>query len=286
MKSIQATGHADLVHGPDGNWWAVFLGIRPVGYPNRHHLGRETCLAPVAWTEDAWPVIGDNGTLNEKMLAGNLPLQSPTIRAARDDFEETTLAPCWNFLRSPDPRNWSLAEKQGFLTLYGSEATLNETGVPAFVGRRQQHFSFQATAYLTFAPERDGEEAGIAVYMNERFHYELAIVRIAGTRKLIFRRRLGTLWTIENEMPWSAASIVLSVRADKSNYVFGFARNEEDEPVPFGLGECGMLATEVAGGFTGVFIAMYATGNGARSLTPAYFDWMDYQVSEQTDGGE
>lgn len=48
QSPIQATGHADLVQTPDGDWWAVFLGIRPVGYPFRHHLGRETFLAPVA----------------------------------------------------------------------------------------------------------------------------------------------------------------------------------------------------------------------------------------------
>lgn len=47
-KPIQATGHADLVQAADGRWWAVLLGIRPVGYPRRHHLGRETMLAPVS----------------------------------------------------------------------------------------------------------------------------------------------------------------------------------------------------------------------------------------------
>lgn len=43
---IQALGHADLVEAQDGSWWMVCLGIRPV-FPNAHHLGRETFLAPV-----------------------------------------------------------------------------------------------------------------------------------------------------------------------------------------------------------------------------------------------
>ncbi|NIK68604.1 glycoside hydrolase family 43 protein [Paenibacillus sp. BK720] len=280
LRTIHATGHADFIQGPDGGWWAVCLGIRPAGYPHHHYLGRETFLAPVTWTEDAWPVIGDHGTIGEIMPAGNLPLQPKTEPAGRDDFDEASLASCWNFLRSPDPGNWSLSAKKGSLTLYGSGDTLNETGAPSFVGRRQQHFSFRASTHLTFAPKRDGEEAGIAVYMNERFHYEIAVTQIAGARKLIFRRRLGTLWKVESEIPWSTDSVVLSIHADGMSYVFGFAGSGEEEPIRMGQGECRLLATEVAGGFTGVFIAMYATGNGARSITPAYFDWMDYRAAE------
>ena len=45
-SSIHATGHADLVQAHDGSWWAVFLGIRPVSYPFRHHLGRELFWRP------------------------------------------------------------------------------------------------------------------------------------------------------------------------------------------------------------------------------------------------
>jgi len=38
------------------------------------------------------------------------------------------------------------------------------------------------------------------------------------------------------------------------------------------------LASEVAGGFTGVYIGLYATGNGAKASQPAYFDWFRYKV--------
>lgn len=278
-KSIHATGHADLVQTPDGDWWAVFLGIRPLGYPNRHHLGRETFLAPVTWTEDGWPVIGDNGTVSETMPAGNLPLRPAAAAPIRDDFAASTLAPYWNFMRTPNPENWSLAEKESCLSLRGNEMSLNEIGAPSFVARRQQHFDCNVSAYMTFAPQRDGEEAGIAVYMNERFHYELAVARIAGERKIIFRRRIGSLQKIENEEPWSSDSIVLHMKANKDQYAFGFS-DGSGAPFWFGRGETSLLATEVAGGFTGVLIALYATGNGARSESPAHFDWFDYEAVE------
>lgn len=278
LKTIHATGHADLIQAQDGSWWLVFLGVRPIGYPNRHHLGRETFLAPVVWTEDGWPVVGDNGTVGEEMPAGSLPLLPAETAPVRDDFDSSVLAPCWNFLRCPDPQNWSLTDRKSCLTLHGSAANFNETGSQAFVGRRQQHFDFRADARLSFDPRQDGEEAGLAVYMNERFHYEIAVTRSAGERKLIFRRRLGSLWKVENEVLWPADSVVLSIQGTPTQYTFGYSVEEDGEPVSFGQGECGMLATEVAGGFTGVFIAMYATGNGNRASSPAYFDWMDYQA--------
>lgn len=277
LKPIHATGHADLVQTPEGSWWAVFLGIRPNGYPPRHHLGRETFLAPARWTDDGWPIIGNNGTIDDTMSAEDLTLVAPITAPVRDDFNNESLAASWTFLRSPQPENWSLSAKGGCLTLYGSPVTLNEADSPAFVGRRQQDFHCRASTHLSFKPQQDGEEAGITVYMNERFHYDMALVRLSGDSKLIFRRRLGTLWKVESEIPWSSDHILLVIQADKTHYHFGFSESEDKEPFWFGKGESGLLATEVAGGFTGVFIAMYATGNGARSITPAHFDWFDYE---------
>ena len=281
LNPIQATGHADLVQTPDGSWWSVFLGIRPVGYPNCHHLGRETFLAPVSWSEEGWPVIGVNGMVSETMPAGSLELQPVGEQPVREEFESNNFAPHWNFLRMPYPESWSLTEQTGALTLRGNAYTLNDLDAPAFVGRRQQHFECRAAVHLTFAPQKDGEEAGLAVYMNDRFHYEIAVMRIMGKRKLIFRRRLGSLWKVENELPWSSDTVVLTIKADKWQYSFGFSGDEKAEPVWFGAGECAMLATEVAGGFTGVLLAMYATGNGVQSGTPAYFDWFDYEAMEE-----
>lgn len=279
LRPIHATGHADLIQAADDSWWTVFLGIRPVGYPLQHHLGRETFLAPVNWTDEGWPLIGDGGTVAERMPAGTLQLQPEIIPPVRDDFDTSELAPYWTFLRTPDQDKWSLTDKKSCLTLYGSAVTLNDVDTPAFIGRRQQHFAGRFAAQLTFAPQQDGEEAGLTVFMNERFHYEIAVACIAGERRLILRRRLGSLWRVEHELPWSADTSVLAIRADKLQYVFEYSA-ESGEPAVLGTGECGLLSTEVAGGFTGVFIAMYATGNGARALTPAHFDWFDYEAYE------
>jgi xylan 1,4-beta-xylosidase len=70
---IQATGHAELVQGHDGNWWMVFLGVRPVRCPPCYHLGRQTFLAPVTW-ERGWPVVNDEQRVPLQSQSPTLPL--------------------------------------------------------------------------------------------------------------------------------------------------------------------------------------------------------------------
>jgi len=281
--AIQATGHADFVVLEDGSWWAVFLGIRPVSVPfvgRHHHLGRETFLAPVYWSEDGWPSIGNNGKVAEQMSVEGLPLVS-VVRgggSSRDDFTDEQLQPYWNFLRNPAVNSWSLQEKQGWLTLHGTEHTLSDVASPAFIGRRQQYFTCKVTTRLSFDPVQAGEEAGLTVIMNEKFHYELAVTLAAdGRRTIIFRRQVGTLWKVEFEETIASSEFILSMDADPHQYTFYYAEPGQERRIA-GSGECYLLSTEVAGGYTGVYIGLYATGNGKPCQAPAFFDWFDYKV--------
>jgi hypothetical protein len=52
------------------------------------------------------------------------------------------------------------------------------------------------------------------------------------------------------------------------------------QPRPLAQGETCYLSSEVARGFTGVYFAMYATGNGRVNATPAFFDWFEYESPE------
>jgi xylan 1,4-beta-xylosidase len=277
--SIQATGHADLVQMEDGSWWALFLGIRPVSVPfvgRYHHLGRETFLAPVTWSAEGWPVIGDQSKMTERLTAQTLIQGDEYLPVSIDNFDSTQLQLCWNFLRNPKSGDLSLDERPGWLALHGSATTLNDIGSPAFIGRRQQHFNCNSSTFLSFNPLREGDEAGLTVYMNEHYHYEIALTYDSKIgRKVIFRRRIGSLWKIELEAKVKGSSIILGLDAEPSTYSFYYAE-PNGEKIPFGAGECSMLSTEVAGGFTGVYFGLYATGNGEPCSVPAYFDWFEY----------
>ena len=64
---IQCTGHADLIDIGDDRWIAVFLATRRNTSVPLTTLGRESFMAPVTWTQDGWPVIGDNGHVELEM---------------------------------------------------------------------------------------------------------------------------------------------------------------------------------------------------------------------------
>ncbi len=279
---IQGVGHADLVDTADGAWFAVSLAFRPNGYPPCYHLGRETFLGPVAWSDDGFPVMGDHGRWSLEHETP-LPLEPPPAAEARDDFTADELALCWNYLRNPDPSQYSLRERLGWLRLRGSAAGLDDVASPAWVGRRQCHFSVRVAACLEFQPASEREEAGLVVRMNERHHYEIFVTRRAGVPSVVVRRRIGSLCA---EVACRALSPgdarwVLAIDTDKDKYVLSHGRSES-ELSPLAEGETRYLSTEVASGFTGVYFAMYATGNGAPCAAPADFDWFEYRERRDT----
>ncbi|HEU4321746.1 MAG TPA: glycoside hydrolase family 43 protein [Roseiflexaceae bacterium] len=272
QSPFQGLGHADLVEAHDGSWWAVCLGFRPQGYPPVYHLGRETFLAPVRWDAEGWPQIGEAGRVRVSVESPRLqpsPWQPPP---ARDDFDGPALGLVWNFLGNPAAESWSLAERPGALRLLGSAARLDDGPPVTFVGRRQQHLACEASALLEFAPAAEGEEAGLTVWMNPRHHYDLFVVGAGASRELCVRQRVGDLGAVVARRPLPDGPVVLRIRAEPERYTFGYD-TEADGPQTLAHGQTRYLATEVAGGFTGVYLAMYATGGG----TPAFFEWFDYQ---------
>lgn len=282
---VQAVGHSDLVDTADGEWFAVFLGARPNGYPPCYHLGRETFLSPVAWVEDGFPEIGHGGRVALEMATA-LPVAPASDALSRDDFDAPSLAFCWNFLRTPNPSLYSLVDRPGHLRLHGSEDGLDDVASPAWVGRRQCHFTLRAAACVEFEPQTEREEAGLVVRMNERHHYEIFLTLRAGRPSVALRRRIGNLQAevaCHPLAPNQGRRCVFAVDATRDDYVFWYGRSES-ELLRLGEGETRYLSTEVAGGFTGVFIAMYASGNGAPCKFPADFDWFDYseRTSEKT----
>lgn len=68
---------------------------------------------------------------------------------------------------------------------------------------------------------------------------------------------------------------MLRIEAMPEHFRFSMGQGSS-EFLNMGSGETHLLATEVAGGFTGLMIAMYAFGD--NGTTPALFDWFDYEV--------
>ncbi len=271
---FHAIGHADMIETPDG-WWLVCLGIRPRG-GQYHHLGRETFLAPVTWTEDGWPRVGSDGIVKEAYPVPNLPEHIWEKEPVRDDFDAPTLRLAWNFVRNPHAEDWSLTARPGFLRLNGSKISFKEKDSPAFICRRQTAFNITVSTKVDFTPTASNEEAGLVVRGNDANHYDFLVTMSEGKRVILFREyRQGKVVKAESK-EISDGEVVLRIRATELEYQF-MVQQEGGKAELIATAFTKNLSTEVIGGFTGVFIGMYASGNGKENQNPADFDRFDLE---------
>jgi alpha-N-arabinofuranosidase len=273
---IQGTGHADLVQAHDGSWWVVFLGFRPL-QRQLHNLGRETFLAPVSWPKNGWPAINGDAPISLEMNVPTLPQHPFNAPKIRDDFDSEKLGFEWNYLRNPQRKNYSLSDKKGFLTLTASPISIDAEDSPTFLGRRQQHIQFTATTQMEFAPARSNEIAGITVYMNNTHHYDLYLKK---GNILVLRYKLEDIEHIEKEVKIKSGNVQLCVEGNNTQYTFSYREDGGKMFQILGTPNTAFISTETAGGFTGVYIGLFASGNGQATQSKARFDWFDYAGKE------
>ncbi|OMC94334.1 hypothetical protein BSO21_34005 [Paenibacillus odorifer] len=276
---IQYLGHADLIEDRNGDWWAVFLGVRLVD-AKFTVLGRETFLAPVSWTEDGWPMIDNNeDTVGLEMKVSRVPGQSPKPKTSgRYDFDDQVLPLGLAFLRNPAEGSWSLNERQGWLSLRGQSAGLSEVGQVAFVGRRQQHTSAEWSTLLEMPSSIADVEAGLCARLDENAHYEIGLVQKKGQKVITAHVTMDGITRTVAEVPTTAERIYLKVKAELTEYSFLYSLDGQEWNKLSTAAAYPLSPQAVKGnGFTGVLIGLYATGHGKVAEVPAYFDWFDYQ---------
>lgn len=270
---IVGTGHADLVETQNGEWWMVCLAMRPYG-GYYYNLGRETFLVPVRW-EDGWPVVNPGiGKVEFESPAPDLPEQLWEELPTRDQFTHPSLRPCWNSLRSPAGDFASLIDRPGYLRLRLRPQHLAEQTNPSFVGRRQQHINFTASAVLEFTPRLANECAGLALLQNHDFHFRFVVGCENRPVIRLIKRSHGKEEFLAQQ-PVSAGYYILKVTANEQNYNFYYSTDGLWHSLAENV-DGRILSTPVAGGFVGAYIGMYASSNGQPSTNHADFDWFEY----------
>ena len=298
--AIANTGHADLVQLADGSWYMVFLASRPYGGYHKN-LGRETFIAPVIW-EEGWPVVSPGtGSIQFTYPGPSLP-ESPAAEVpAKDDFDGDTLDYQWNYLGTPDADTAILED--GFLKIRLGEKCMGngmdrpmQPGVPAepesfgFVGRRQEHLSFDAGARICFVPQ-ESQTAGLSVLQNGfaqirlemgkntegntvlralRCYHALDISLIHRTDSQPYKEE------VLKEIPWEKEEAVLRICAREQEYTLS-ALDADGKETILATVNGGFLGSETSGGFVGAYIGMFASGNGKDYDAYAAFDWFSYE---------
>ncbi len=275
QNPIQGTGHADLIQAHDGSWWLVCLGFRVLG-GFYHVTGRETFLAPVKWDENGWPVVNGNGAFSLEMNVPTLPQVPVAKKLVRTDFDTSKLGLEWNYNCAPRTGNYSLTERPGWLRLKASPVSIDNSNSPTWLGRRQQQVDFESTAKMDAAGLNDGDEAGLTVYMCTSSHYDVAVRKRDGRLFLVLRYKLNRLDHTEKEIALESPVVYLRTTGNKDVYSFAWSADGSSFS-KLGEMDASYLSSETAGGFTGVYLALYAQSRSNASGGYADFDWFEYK---------
>jgi alpha-N-arabinofuranosidase len=270
---IQAVGHADLVDTPDGEWFAVLLGIRPLD--RVHHLGRETFLAPVVW-RDGWPRVGPVELVLDAPSLPSSAGETPAESVEHVDFSSRqTLGPEWIGLRTPFADRCESGEHG--LVLQGRSTTIDDDAPCTFIGRRQQDFSVEISASVDFDPTDDADAAGLVIRLDEERHIDLLVRRRGGRRVVTVDGRGPDGPFTAGELAVDDGPVELVITATPHTYACGVRTSSTTI-----IGEVPTrnVAISEAERFTGVVIGMYVT---SRVGSTATFGWFRAQPDTGSD---
>lgn len=263
---VDWAGHADLVEGPDGKYYAVFLAIRP-NEKGRVNIGRETFILPVDWSGE-FPVF-ENGLIpmepklktpkgveNKTGSDGYFPNGNFTFT---ENFTSPQLDYRWIGLRGPREEFISVL-KDGGLQITPFPVNIKEVKPTSTLFHRQQHSNFSFTTTLKYTPKSEKDLAGITCVQSERFNYVFGVTKKDKDFYLVLERtervRSKVLASAKIDVK---NPIQLQVKGDGDNYDFSYSTDGTNF-VQLGNTVSGdILSTNVAGGFTGCLIGLYAT---------------------------
>ncbi|TVR68789.1 MAG: glycoside hydrolase family 43 protein [Marinilabiliales bacterium] len=268
---VEWAGHADLTKGPDGNLYGVFLAVRP-NEVDRVNTGRETFILPVEWSGE-WPVFINGlipfepklkmpeGVVNKTGTEGYFPNGNFTFT---EEFDSEDLDYRWIGVRT-----W----REDFMSVTGNGMQIMpfETNIKAVAPistlfKRQMHKTFTATTTLDYTPGSENDLAGLVCYQSERFNYVFGITKSGNENYLLLQRtERGRSEIIASTRIDVSNPVHLQVRADGDKYWFNYSLDGQEFENLGGEVSGDILSTNVAGGFTGNLIGLYATsGNDAR----------------------
>jgi beta-xylosidase len=161
-------GHASLVEGPDGDWWAVYHG-----YENGFWtLGRQTLLDPIEWSDDGWPRFR-GGDLSEPLAKPRGRRAGPHGVPLSDDFSADRFGAQWAFYDpGPDERARARYE-DGALVVQGKGASPADCSPIACVAGDQ---AYRCEVEVALEGEA---QAGMLLFYNRRLYCGLGFSRDA-----------------------------------------------------------------------------------------------------------
>ena len=262
---VEWTGHADLTITPQGAHYGVFLGVRP-NNDGLVNTGRETFMLPVEWNGE-FPVFVNGliplspklklpyGVNNQTGENGYFPNGNFTYI---DTFDAPQLDHRWIAVRGPREA-FAHSTAQG-LQITPAPIAVTERKPISALFHRQQHKTYTATTTLNYFPTTEQEMAGLICYQNEAYNYTFGVTKEGNIDYLVLQRtENGTTTQIAKTPIALNGPIQLQVEANHNQYRFNYAFDDEPFANLGGTVSGDILSTNVAGGFTGSLVGMFAT---------------------------
>lgn len=272
-------GHADLVDDTAGNWYMVMLASRRCeGYVG---LGRETFLAKVVW-EDGWPVVNPGvGKLEEEV---KLPFDGSEETDKWVQTLDLTGENTFDIVKLRNTRKEFWHYQEGELKLSCLPQTLKELACPAYLGLRQLDYQYEAKLTILLGELKEGEEAGLVILQSNEYHIlfrakkevretveqpVLQVVKvIKGIDQILGEQYINTNMLWDTKTPDSLVlRFMIKGHGQKADFLLLGTEGETTILEDVDVHE---MSTEVAGGFVGNTIGVYATSNGAESDSCVY----------------
>ncbi len=164
-----------LIDTPEGKWYAYL-------FKDNDAVGRVPYLVPVTW-KDGWPVLGADGEvpMTLDIPAGAQGASGASGIVASDEFGRRPGAPdlplAWQWNHNPDPRNWSLTKRPGYLSFVTSRVDSSLLEARNTLTQRTFGPDSFATTSIDVSGMKDGDWAGLAAFQKR---YGFVGVKMSG----------------------------------------------------------------------------------------------------------
>jgi len=247
-------GHASIVEGPAGDWWAVYHA-----YENGFRtLGRQTLLEPVRWTKDGW-IEALGGDLSRPLkkpkcppsvvaFSGGVPAAGSPLS---DDFSVGKFGVQWSFFNASANEMSRVTYGDAALTVAGKGTALADCSpVTCIVGDRAY------SAEVTVEPE-NGAQGGLALFYSERAYCG---VGVDGATLYTYHKGQEHSWM---RIPAAVKSVRIRLRNDENVVTFWYALDGGPWTQHPWQMEVSGFNHNVFDGFTSLKLALFSAGPGS-----------------------
>jgi xylan 1,4-beta-xylosidase len=156
-------GHASLIEGPAGKWYAVYHGYENGFY----NLGRQTLLEPIEWTPDGWFRATGLDVAKPIPMPGGRAV--PHGLAFSDDFSTSKMGVQWSFYNGDQTDQFRYRYDNGSLILKAKGTTPRDSSPLWFVCGDH---AYQIQTEITLD---EGATAGLLLFYNSRLYAGLGV---------------------------------------------------------------------------------------------------------------